>query len=207
MLAREMTSLQSPPSSPATPQNDGTVMPYSAEFTDSIMKVILTPPPASGIEVIHPGTKVAPVQGSSIRLEDVHPATVEPAELPLRLDDARRVYKGSIPGVKLTHPGGPIEGGPPLSLSGDQIHRRGSFPPDMRQFAQQLIENNDIRTAAGLKKFITAETKRQKDELTRRMAERHEAIDHNEKLDREIKQMEDQRALERRVEAMLRKDA
>lgn len=149
-------------------------VPYDRDFEDSVMRTILDPPStADGLE--SRGPLPAFLLGRD---------TVPHQELPLPLDDPRRLYKSSIPGIKLSHPTGAYEGGNPEPTE-----------KDMR-WTQDFIQQNHIKTKEDLER-VSAQTLEEKmDELRRRMQDRKEALAEREKVERELKALNDQREVE-----------
>lgn len=106
---------------PAPELNASTLsgIPYAAAFTDSLINPLVHPAPraskaSTGLRVIPPSSDQRGKANFSIRYEDIDLdclPEVTQAELPLPLDDPRRRYASGIPGIRLTHPGGPLEGG------------------------------------------------------------------------------------------------
>jgi len=162
---------------------------YSAEFEDALMKVVMDPTsPISGIRIIAAGSDEEPQPGISIRSEDISlsslPSIAE-NELPLLLHDARRVFASPVPGVKLTHPGGYLEGGPGLN-------------PDMDTFPDDFLQNQPARifTASELKDAVEAEIERNLELLQQRLKARHRAKERNEQIEKELKTLMDQHEME-----------
>lgn len=170
------------------------------------MRTVLDPPSPSGTVVLDKSSNGI-IGGESVRLEDAGLPAVGHAELPLPLSDSRRVYRSAVPGVKLTHPGGPLEGGaPPFQPSGAP-GIEGQIADDIRDFARQLVKENSLKNPTQLKKFISAETQRQIEELKRQMSDRSRAKEQNEQTQKEINKKDQTRALERKIEERFKKDA
>jgi hypothetical protein len=107
---------------------------YSAAFLTSLSQTILTSPsPTSLSKDLAQGlhiTPTKPTSGSSharntdtdtISLSSIPFSTlpsIPTPSLPLPLSDHRRTYASAIPGIKLTHPGGWIEGGSSIAKLG-----------------------------------------------------------------------------------------
>ncbi|EON63378.1 hypothetical protein W97_02605 [Coniosporium apollinis CBS 100218] len=169
-------------------------------FDDAVMHLVLEPPSPSGI-VILTDTNEQPVNHHSIRLADIDPPslpTIPAHELPLPLTDPRRIYRSPLPGLLLTHPNGSPEGGPsPFS----------SIPTTHDEFAQHFIRLHGIRSPEELERRLGAAMQEQKDELRRRMRRREEAIEHNARIEKEIRNLVDQRAMEVKLEEKLKAGA
>ncbi|KAL0256868.1 hypothetical protein SLS55_007677 [Diplodia seriata] len=149
-------------------------VPYNREFEDSVMRAILDPPPTSdGIE--SHGPLPAFLLGRD---------TVPHEELPLPLDDPRRQYKSTIPGIKLTHPTGAYEGGNPDPTEEDKA------------WVREWIERNNIKTKDDLERVKTEAIQEELDEMRRRARARQEAIGEREKIEKELKALNDQREVE-----------
>ncbi|KAL1638922.1 hypothetical protein SLS58_008507 [Diplodia intermedia] len=149
-------------------------VPYNREFEDSVMRAILDPPPTSdGIE--SHGPLPAFLLGRD---------TVPHEELPLPLDDPRRQYKSTIPGVKLTHPTGAYEGGNPDPTDEDKA------------WVREWIQRNNIKTKDDLERVKTEAIQEELDEMRRRARARQEAIGEREKIEKELKALNDQREVE-----------
>lgn len=190
--------MQSPPQSPE--QDDSATvtpsLPYYEAYTNALMRTVLEPPEPSGTVVLDKKDRATAVEGVSVRAEDVEFVTVDYGDLPLPLDDPRRIYRSPVPGVNLTQPGGLLEGGGfrPATAEGKTI------PPEIQKFAQQYIRSNNIRNQTQMRRSIHAEISRLTGELTKTMNERRMALEQNEKIDGELEQNEAQRAMERRLE-------
>ncbi|KXL48390.1 hypothetical protein M433DRAFT_541139 [Acidomyces richmondensis BFW] len=162
---------------------------YSADFEDALMNVVTDPDtPIAGIRVIPAGSDEEPQAGISIRAEDISFSSlpsVSENELPLPLDDARRVFASPVPGVKLTHPGGYLEGGPGLN-------------PEMDTFPDDFIQNYPVRisNASDLKNAVEAEVERNLDLLQQRLKARRQAKERNEQIEKELKTLMDQHEME-----------
>ena len=73
------------------------------------------------------------------------------------------------------------------------------------RYSQEFIARHRITNATELQRHVKRETAAKLEELKGCMRERREALEHNERIMREIKQLEDQRDTERRVEAKMRR--
>lgn len=82
---------------------------YSADFEDAVMRVVTNPPSQNdGIRIIPEDSSEIPVEGVSVKADAISlqslPSIAED-ELPLPLDDSRRIFMSPVKGVRLTHPG------------------------------------------------------------------------------------------------------
>ncbi|KAL9087568.1 MAG: hypothetical protein Q9159_003584 [Coniocarpon cinnabarinum] len=199
--------MQSPPSSnPGDDMMDERELRYSEEFTNALMKAALEAPASKGTIVLEKGSNAAP-SGDAVRLEEATLPLVNAEELPLSFDDPRRTYRSSVSGIRLTHPGGAVEGGSPSQAPSGATDSSGQVPFEVRQYAQRLIRNNLVKTPAALKRLINTETQKHLEELRGQMQERSEAINTNERIAKEIMQKEAERATERKIEEKMRQKA
>lgn len=149
-------------------------LPYNKEFEDSVMRVILDPPTTNdGIE--SRGPLPAFLLGRD---------TVPHDELPLPLDDARRQYKSAIPGIKLTHPTGAYEGGNPGHTEED------------RAWVREFIKRHNIKTKEDLERAKAPAIQEQAEEMRRIARARMAALEEREKIEKDIKNLNDQREIE-----------
>ena len=162
------------------------------------MRAVLRPPPSSGTSVLEKGAN-STVSGDQVRIEDAILPEIDSGELPLPLDDVRRSYRSNIHGIRLTHPGGPVEGGSSSEPPSGAQNCIGRVPLEIRQYAQRLIQDNTLKTPSALRKFIATETQRSLEELRTQMHDRKEAIDGNERIVKEISAKEGDRAYERKL--------
>ena len=163
---------------PLTPQEDTNDPSHNGEprydevFEKDVANVVVSPPPADGI-VVEGDT-------SSHEAPDI-----QQDELPLPLSDPRRKFRSPIPGIRLTHPGGMLEGGP-------------SQDDDITE-AQKFIDHFQIRNNEELQQKMSQEMQNALDELRSRASARQNAMENNEKIDRELQQLVAQREVEVRV--------
>jgi len=203
MSTHPLTPTRSSPSASPPPSFLIPTIPYDTAFEDSLMRTILTPPAgdSDGVTILDSDSAAA-APGYSVIASDVDPSDfphVAQDELPLPLNDARRVYRSSIPGVRLTHPGGLFEGGPGPASSASHA--------EVDTYAQDFIDTHDIRTPEQLRKRVEEEKAVWLREARARMRAREEAIEKNEKVEREIKQLLAQREMEIRIMKKLREQA
>lgn len=183
-------------------QNSRPEVPYVASFIDSIIHPALNPPgratkAINGMRVLHPAATDVP-KSSTIRFQDIASLpSIEHSELPLSLDDPRRIYASGVPGVKITHPGGPLEGGPPAQPY-NEMGPDGT-PREQPEFVKQFLEKYQINTPAQLLKAVKAEQTAQVEELRKRMRAREEANENNRRVQEKVDNLVAEREMERRV--------
>lgn len=191
----------SPPPNPTPPQEEqpngayASYVPhdlkYRADFEDSLMRVTLDPnAKQDGIRVIPDDSSEQPEDGVSVRARDVSLQslpTITEDELPLPLDDSRRVFASAIPGVKLTHPGGYLEGGPGLD-------------PEMDTFPDDFFQNNpSVTSPEDLRKAIKKEVDSSVELLKARLRARQQAKEKNEQIEKELKTLMDEHSMEQKI--------
>ncbi|KAK4541421.1 hypothetical protein LTR36_008022 [Oleoguttula mirabilis] len=164
---------------------------YSADFEDSVVKAVLDPNAQhDGIRVIASDSDEQPVNNVSVRARDVSlqslPAIAE-AELPLPLTDPRRIFASPVAGVKLTHPGGYLEGGPGLDPDMD------TFPDDFLSRYEHVTSPDELRKA------IRQEIDTSVELLRERLRARQRAKERNEQLEKELKALMDQHGMEYKI--------
>ncbi|KAM3415313.1 hypothetical protein BST61_g8842 [Cercospora zeina] len=171
---------------------------YSAGFEDALMSVVLNPPASPhGIRVISEDSSEQPMEGQSIRLKDVAlqslPVIAE-VDLPLPLDDPRRIFSSPVPGVKLTHPGGYLEGGPGLE-------------PDMDTFPEDFFNHHPhARTNDRFASTVDKKIEEHVAELQDRMRRREQAIKENAEVEKKLQELVLQHAMELKVHKKLADD-
>lgn len=173
---------------------DPSKIPYTAAFEDAVMQVILNPPPMDGIQREDEHAVAAPSSPSNANGSSTHLSlpTVPFSELPLPLSDPRRRYQSPVAGIRLTHPGGWLEGGP-----GPELGERRAFA---LAFAARY---HGVRTPEELRRRVADETRARMQELAERMRARQDAIENNARVERDMAQLVAQRETERRVEKRL----
>ncbi|EME50109.1 hypothetical protein DOTSEDRAFT_68844 [Dothistroma septosporum NZE10] len=164
---------------------------YSAVFEDDIMQAVLDPPSTdNGIRIIPEDSNEMPVEGISIKAKAISLQslpTIAEDELPLALGDARRIFASHVPGIRLTHPGGYLEGGPGLD-------------PDMDTFPEDFLNNNSVATnATSLHAAVRKDINASKEMLYDRMRKRQDGIKHNERIERELRKMQEEHAMEMNI--------
>ena len=167
---------------------------YSADFEDSLADILLDEAKNTsdtGLRVIPEDSDEQPREGVSIRETDVLlpdlPGIAED-ELPLPLNDPRRIFTSAIPGIKLTHPGGYLEGGPGLD-------------PEMDTFLDDFIGRRPgISNARELDRAIQREVDASVELLRERMRARQRAKEKNEQIEKEIRALVDQHSMELKIQ-------
>lgn len=153
-------------------------IPYSAAFEDSLQSAVLGD-----------STTASPAKLSSAADDESLPAIAQ-SELPIALDDRRRVYDSTIIGhARLTHPQGFLHGGPGHAPSDPQIET----------LAQQLIEEHDIRDQSALDEMLQSEREKAVELLKERMRHRETARESNAQVERELALLSDQMDMELKV--------
>ncbi|KAF2774030.1 hypothetical protein EJ03DRAFT_254990, partial [Teratosphaeria nubilosa] len=165
---------------------------YNSDFEDALMRAVLDPDvKQDGIRVIPSDSIEQPEDGISVRANDISlqslPSIPED-ELPIPLDDPRRIFASPVAGVKLTHPGGYLEGGPGLD-------------PNEDTFTDFFLGNNsDINSADELRMAIQKDVDSQVEVLKERLRARQQAKERNEQIEKELKALMDQHSMELKVQ-------
>jgi hypothetical protein len=175
---------------------------YDGDFEDAVMDVVLasaSPPqqlPRDGIRVIPDDSSEEPVQGVSVRAQDISLQSlpvIREEELPLPLDDRRRIFASPVPGIRLTHPGGYLEGGPGLD-------------PEMDTFPEDFLQNNAytcISSISNLRAAVGKEIDASLELLRQRVQARRDAKERNERIEMDLKKMAEEHAMELKVNKKL----
>ncbi|KAF2230948.1 hypothetical protein EV356DRAFT_535903 [Viridothelium virens] len=166
---------------PLTPQEDHNdahkgELRYDESFERDLARVVGSPLPADGIHVVYGEEKPGDNEVHIIHVRPQDLPDVQHEELPLSLNDPRRKFRSPIPGVKLTHPGGLLEGGPGSDHDAED--------------AQKFIDHFQIRSSEELRQRISEQTDIAIEELKSRVNARQTAIENNEKVDKELAQKE-----------------
>lgn len=173
-------------------------IPYNEAYENNVKNTIIYPPSKdNAIHVIPDDSPEDPQPGLSVRARDIDPATfpfVNFDDLPIALDDPRRIYASPVPGIKLTHPGGYLEGGP-------------GFAPDNHVFASDFISEFNITAPDQLRDAVQAQIHQHLDSARERMNAREDAMQHNARIDKELKTLMDQREMEVKIETRMKDDA
>ena len=172
---------------------------YSAEFEDGVMRAVLglESAPASkseGIRVIPDDSDEPAVAGVSVRSEAAslqNLPSIDEETLPLALDDTRRLYASPLPGIKLTHPGGYLHGGPGLDSEID------TFPEDF------LANNPRVHTPGQLRGAIERDIAASREILHERMRTRQRAIQKNEQIEKELNLLMEEHSMELKINRKL----
>ncbi|KAK5109185.1 hypothetical protein LTR62_007270 [Meristemomyces frigidus] len=166
---------------------------YSRDFEDELLQAVLHPTNTDpGLRIIPLDSTEQPENGISVRVSDISIAglpSVTEDELPLLLSDARRVFQSSIPGVKLTHPGGYLEGGPGLD-------------PNMDTFADDFLHTHRRSNAgdvATLRTALDREVSSSIEELKQRLRAREQARWKNEQIEKELRGLEEEHDMELKI--------
>nr|OQO22318.1 hypothetical protein B0A51_09913 [Rachicladosporium sp. CCFEE 5018]OQO22390.1 hypothetical protein B0A51_10853 [Rachicladosporium sp. CCFEE 5018] len=164
-------------------------LPYNEAYENAIMHITLHPDPNAkkGIRVIPEGSNEQLQEGISVRAADILweslPVIAE-TDLPLPLDDPRRIYASQVPGILLTHPGGYHEGGPGLD-------------PEMDTFAEDFTSRHgEVQNSAQLKVAKDKDVKANLELLKKQMLDRQKAVEHNTKIHSQLKALTEQHELE-----------
>ncbi|KAK6438507.1 hypothetical protein LTR95_005291 [Oleoguttula sp. CCFEE 5521] len=164
-------------------------LPYNEAYENAIMQITLRPDPNAkrGIRVIPEGSSEQAQEGVSVGAADIAweslPIIAE-ADLPLLLDDPRRIYASQVPGILLTHPGGYHEGGPGLD-------------PEMDTFAEDFTSRHgDVQDAVQLRAAKDKDVKANLELLKKQMLDRQKAVEHNAKIHSQLKALTEQHELE-----------
>jgi len=219
----EMGDVAPPDAAPLRPTSSSAPR-YSADFEDALMNLMLHPPAPDGIQILDDTFPRQEGKGTTIHIREIDAASlpyVGASELPLPLDDPRRVYRSAVPGARLTHPSGALAGGPgprgahPLpaasSVGADAERDRGQVddgrPGDLQAETKAFIGARNVRTGLGLRRALLAEQQAQLKALRERMERRRRALDANQAVEREVKKLEAQREMERMLEQRVRERA
>lgn len=164
---------------------------YSATFEDALVDAILNSDGKhTGIRIIPEDSDEQAIEGESVRLSDIQLHSlpnIDEEELPLRLDDSRRIFASPIPGVNLTHPGGYLEGGPGLDPEMD------TFPDDF------LSSRPRVSSAPQLQRALQTEINARMEMLKERLRARQKAKERNEQIEKELKTLTDQHDMELKI--------
>lgn len=194
-LARNESASTHVPYAPYVPHD----LKYSASFEDSLIDATLGADfKQAGIRIIPDESDEEAIQGESVRLSEVDfqslPHITED-ELPLALHDTRRIFASPIPGIKLTHPGGYLEGGPGLDPEMD------TFPDDF------LSSRPQVTSSTHLQKALQKEINSSLELLKERVRARQKAKEKNEQIEKEIKLLKDTHDLEVKVRKKMQEDS
>lgn len=171
---------------------------YDEAFENSVKEIVENPPSGpTGIRLLLDDSAEDPEPGVSVRIRDVKARdlpTIRFGDLPLPLDDSRRKFASPIPGINLTHPGGYLEGGP-------------GFSPEDDEFANLFMAQHEIRDADHLRETLEGEIASCRELVEERMKDREDALQHNARIEKEIKTLMDQREMEVKIETRMKEEA
>ena len=172
---------------------------YSADFEDSLIDIVLhsAGTGGDGIRVIPEESDEQAIDGVSVRAKDILPQslpTLREEDLPLPLDDPRRKFTSPIPGIRLTHPYGYLEGGPPLQ-------------PDLDTFADDFLSNHShVSNPEQLSKAVQKEVDASIELLKERLRARQKAKEKNEQIAKDLKVLTDQHDMELRIHERMQEE-
>lgn len=173
-------------------------IPYNEVYENNVQKAIMYPPSKDNAITIIPDTSPEePQSGVSVRARDIDPASlplITFEDLPISLADPRRIYASPLPGIKLTHPGGYLEGGP-------------GFAPNDDVFASDFISRFNITNPDQLRDAVQNHIHQYRESARERMNAREEATQHNARIEKEIKTLMDQREMEVKIETRMKDEA
>lgn len=169
---------------------------YSATFEDTLMDAVLSSDSQDqGLRIVPHDSDEQAAEGQSVRAADIDFASlpqITEEELPLPLDDPRRIYASPIPGVKLTHPGGYLEGGPGLDPEMD------TFPDD---FFTNLYPS--ISAPGELDDAVKREVEKGVELLKQRLEARRQGKEKNERIEKELRTLTDQHQMELKIQSRI----
>jgi len=166
---------------------------YNGDFEDSLIHAVLDSDGTAnqGVRVIPDDSDEQPQDGVSVRASDISLASlpvITEDDLPLPLNDPRRIFASPVPGIKLTHPGGYLEGGPGLD-------------PDMDTFPEDFFSrNSDVNNMAELRRAVQTEVDEKVEELKERLRARQKAKEKNEQIEKELRALVDQHYMELKIQ-------
>ncbi|KAK5129113.1 hypothetical protein LTR08_003901 [Meristemomyces frigidus] len=203
------TTATSPPGVPTPPQEEqpngayASYVPhdlrYNADFEDSLTIAVLdAAAQQDGIRVLANDSVEQPINGVSVRARDVSlqslPAIAED-ELPVPLNDTRRIFASPVPGVRLTHPGGYLEGGPGLD-------------PEVDTFCDDFLSHHEhVSSPNALRMVIQQEIDASVDLLHERLRARQKAKERNDQLEKELKTLKEQHGMELRIQSRMAEES
>lgn len=129
-----------------------------------------------------------------ISRSQISPPLIDPTTLPIPLNSSLRTYSSPIPGILLTHPNGYHTGGP------------GPSPSTVDEFADKFIKEYDIQDAGQLERIVEDRVRVLMYTAKERMREREDAIRKNEDVEKQLRDLEEQRNRERRVAEKIKED-
>jgi hypothetical protein len=150
-------------------------IPYSEAFENSIMNTVLNPHGAFHPPPYPSGNAIPP------------DPDISASDLPLPLHDYRRIYPSPVPGILLPHPLYTLHGA------------KGPSEEQLIAQAEELCKKHNIRTKAQFDHWVDAEIASQMRELKERMRARQRAIKENDRVMLEVRRLDMERDMERRV--------
>lgn len=117
---------------------------------------------------------------------------INPTMLPTPLSSHLRTHQSPIPGVLLTHANGYHTGGP------------GPSPSTVAEFARKFISEHGIEDAGQLERIVEEKIKEKMELVKERMRDREEAVNRNRGVERELEELQMQRAAELSVAEKLK---
>ena len=151
-----------------------------------------------GIRILADDSNEQPINGVSVRARDVSLQslpTIAEAELPLSLSDPRRIFASPVPGIRLTHPGGYLEGGPGLD-------------PDVDTFSDDFLSRHEhVNSTKALRSAIQQEIDASVELLHERVEARRKANERNEQLEKELKVLMEQHDMELRIHSRMAEES
>jgi hypothetical protein len=100
-----------------------------------------------------------------------------------------------VPGIRLTHPGGYLEGGP------------GPSPEDQKKWAREFLESEKVESEEQLGMAVQHHMQQNMALAKERMRARYHALQQNARIEKEIKTLMDQREMEVKIETRMKDDA
>jgi hypothetical protein len=174
-------------------------IPYSAHYENALYHILEYPPRSrDAIYVISDHSSEQPKQAVSVRARDIDPSSLPQLslqQLPLSTHDPRRVFASPIPGIRLTHPGGYLEGGP------------GPSPEDQKKWAREFLEREGVESEEQLGMAVQHHMQQNMALAKDRMRARYHALQQNARIQKEIKTLMDQREMEVKIETRMQEDA
>ncbi|KAK3674757.1 hypothetical protein LTR78_005479 [Recurvomyces mirabilis] len=181
---------------------------YSPTFEDDLLALVLhgpAPNTTPGIRILSLDSTEEPEIGVSVRVSDVRLEslpTITEDELPLPINDPRRIFSSPIAGLNLTHPNGYLEGGPGLH-------------PNLDTFTDDFLSNHTPRNHRSsthhndptvLRAAVDAEIQSSIALLKQRMRERGEAKRKNDEVEKKLRELRQGHDMELRVHNKMAED-
>ncbi|KAK4554823.1 hypothetical protein LTR86_007971 [Recurvomyces mirabilis] len=181
---------------------------YSPTFEDDLLALVLhgpAPNTTPGIRVLPLDSTEEPEVDVSVRVSDVSLdslPTITESDLPLPINDPRRIFESPIKGLKLTHPHGYLEGGPGLD-------------PNLDTFTDDFLSNHTPRNHRSsthhndptvLRAAVDAEIQSSITLLKQRMRERGEAKRKNDEVEKKLRELRQEHDMELRVHNKMAED-